>query len=185
MWICLSASLHQRYTRRRWTRAQCRRIVGPTGYASAYDIITEAIEYIITYVQQTWNCPVVFYFLVQIPVNRLWGQRTLRIRRFSACRGYPAFNRPAMWFGERSFLNRPLTAVVKGGLARLGPSLDSSRRCPARRRASAHVLSLRPLFRANSRYTLPGCFPNMTAIKHLGSRIPAIACSAILSSLAT
>jgi lysophospholipase L1-like esterase len=38
-------------------------IVGPTGDLSAYDktTITGAIEYIITYVQQTWNCPVLFY----------------------------------------------------------------------------------------------------------------------------
>jgi lysophospholipase L1-like esterase len=38
-------------------------IVGPTGNLSAYDktTITGAIEYIITYAQQTWNCPVLFY----------------------------------------------------------------------------------------------------------------------------
>ncbi|MDR0410510.1 MAG: SGNH/GDSL hydrolase family protein [Treponema sp.] len=38
-------------------------IVGPTGNLSAYDktTITGAMEYIITYVQQTWGCPVLFY----------------------------------------------------------------------------------------------------------------------------
>jgi lysophospholipase L1-like esterase len=38
-------------------------IVGPTGNLNAYDktTITGAMEYIITYAQQTWNCPVLFY----------------------------------------------------------------------------------------------------------------------------
>jgi lysophospholipase L1-like esterase len=38
-------------------------IVGPTGDLNAYDktTITGAIEYIITYAQQTWDCPVLFY----------------------------------------------------------------------------------------------------------------------------
>lgn len=38
-------------------------IVGPTGNLSAYDktTITGAIEYIISYVKQTWDCPVLFY----------------------------------------------------------------------------------------------------------------------------
>jgi lysophospholipase L1-like esterase len=38
-------------------------IVGPTGNLSAYDktTITGAMEYIITYVRETWRCPVLFY----------------------------------------------------------------------------------------------------------------------------
>jgi lysophospholipase L1-like esterase len=38
-------------------------ITGPSGSLSAYDktTITGAIEYIITYARQTWNCPVLFY----------------------------------------------------------------------------------------------------------------------------
>jgi hypothetical protein len=38
-------------------------IVGPTGSLSAYDktTITGAMEYIISYAQQTWGCPVLFY----------------------------------------------------------------------------------------------------------------------------
>ncbi|MDR0721414.1 MAG: hypothetical protein LBF75_01295, partial [Treponema sp.] len=51
--------------------------------------------------------------------------------RISACCGYSTCNRPAIWSGERSFLNQSLTVAIKGALSLLGRPLDSSRRCPA------------------------------------------------------